>query len=64
MKKEKAKELDLPNITEWVLTTQNHIDDIKKKIDECADEADLDLFKKIVVVPMPPEEERKEWLKQ
>ncbi|PFX25404.1 hypothetical protein AWC38_SpisGene9989 [Stylophora pistillata] len=67
VKKEKAVELDLPVTTEWVLTTQNHIDDIMTLIEKRRSEgleADLDIFKEIKVVPVPPKKEQKKWLKE
>lgn len=50
VKKEKAKELNLPTPTEWVLTTQQHIDDIiKLKTEAYKDNSKdaIDIFKDI-----------------
>lgn len=58
--KAKAKELNLPVPTEWVLANQDHIDEIKAKLDhEKAAESKrdlVDIFKNIVAPPSLPEE--------
>lgn len=66
--KEKADKLKLPNPTEWVLTTQKHIDLIKEKKDEKTKavkekkEGDvIDFFKDIKVTPSPPAKYKGEW---
>lgn len=63
VKKEKAYDLHLPYITEWVLTTQEHIDKIQTLIRKCRGEADLDIFESVTETPVPPEGKREEWLK-
>ncbi|XP_031549549.1 uncharacterized protein LOC116287082 [Actinia tenebrosa] len=65
VRKEKAKELCLPFPTEWVLTTQEHIDTIKEKKEEKMSDVDeggdvIDFFKGIKNTPELPEE-YEEW---
>ena len=59
--KRKAMELNLPNPTEWVLTTQKHIYEIVKKKNEKANAVKegmagdvIDFFKEIQGPPPPP----------
>lgn len=60
----KANELKLPNPTEWVLTTQKHIDLIKGQINLIKEKKEgdvIDFFKHIPDPPPPPEKHRGEW---
>lgn len=65
--KGKAKALNLPVPTEWVLTTQEHINAIKDRIKDEAKSKDsenvIDVFKSIKTPPNLPEEFQ-EWVKE
>jgi len=60
--KDKAKEQKLPVPTEWVLTTQEHIDDVKAKIKEIKETAgELIASLQNLNPPEVPDEYKNEW---
>lgn len=68
VRKEKAKELGLPLSTEWVLTTQEYIDNITamkdkkmKDVNESGKGDVIDIFKGMKDPPVPPTKHQGSW---
>ena len=65
VRKEVAKKYGLECSTEWVLTTQSHIDSVKDMIESYTGNGDeIDIFKNLREgdVPMPRRRYQEEWL--